>query len=121
MKTFKKFDSYLQISLMIVAALFLLYYQDGKVKEVTMLGCYFFIAGWQFVSVVINLFLPGNNIYLRKWYYFLLAIPIVSVASAMTFKRYVIEFLLVALIAAPLAAVFYAFICYRESRSLSTL
>jgi len=110
LKTFKIFDVLAQLLIIVV---FLV--GSFWANQQWMLTGYFVVGSWQVLSMLIH---QINKWHLqkgsRRWYYHIIAttILIIIITAIIIPSLFMVWFIM--LVAAPIMALFYAFICYRE-------
>ena len=82
-------------------------------------GAYFIVGGWQIVSVIVHFFLPPETRGRQRIIYLWCLATVVSLGLvAIGLDDYIIFYLFGLLIASPLMAIFYAFLCMNEAKAL---
>lgn len=119
MITFKKLETIVQI-IAIFLLIFVLVAFKNRLSMDDFLPAYVVVGIYQLVSTVINALLPFNRSPLtrsplRKVYYGLLALTGISLLIAIKAGDALLAYLLVMLYVTPLMALFYVYICYRET------
>ena len=110
MKTFKHIDLYIQIALIISLTIASLINQDG-----TFLVAYFVVGTWQVVSMLVHHY---NKWHIskagRRYYYHRITAGTILVMALAFLIPYLFIFCYLLLFAAPVMAIYYTAICYRE-------
>jgi hypothetical protein len=114
MMTFKKLETILQ-TIAVLVILFLLAAFQNRFSFDNFIPAYFIMGGYQLLSTLINAFLPFKKSPLRKVYYGLLILIIISGVIFGLAGDQIIGYLFVMLFFTPMMALFYLVICYRES------
>jgi hypothetical protein len=117
MKTFKTIDYIGQIVLLIASVFVVVIF--GLKIDGPGLYMYFFVGGWQLVSMIIHLFIDkAYKIKLRNVYIGLLGLTIfIGVASLAS--DFIIQFFLGLIIWSPVLAIIYVVCCYKELQKIS--
>lgn len=118
MKTFKTIDYIGQIVLLIASVFVVVIF--GLKIDGPGIYTYFFVGGWQVLSLIIHLFIDkAYKIKLRNVYIGLLGLTIfIGVASLAS--DFMIHFLIGLIIWSPVLAIIYVVCCYKELQKMST-
>lgn len=116
MKTFKMYDVYIQIVLIVVVSIlsiiqpsqyFLLsYFVVGTVQIIS--SCTHLLKGWNF-----------NTIHARRYYHWMLIVILVAAAFCFIFNEIIVFYGYFLLLFTPLMAIYYAVICGHELYSMN--
>ena len=117
MKTFKTIDYMGQVALLIVSVFVVVIF--GLKIDGPGIYTYFFVGGWQFISMIIHLFIDSSyKIKLRTLYIGLLGLTMfIGFASLAT--EYIIHFFIGLLFWSPVLAIMYVVCCYKELQKMS--
>ncbi len=111
MKQYKTIDFYGSIILMVAFAIISLIRMDG-----TFIIGYFVVGAWQVVSMIVhtvNKWFTENR-GKRKIYHTIVAVVLVFGFLAVVVKAISMYIMIVMLFAAPVMAIYYTWICYKE-------
>ena len=116
MKTFKMYDAYIQIVLIVVVSIlsiiqpsqyFLLsYFVVGTVQIISC--CTHLLKGWNF-----------NTIHARRYYHWMLIVILIAAAFCFIFNEIIVFYGYFLLLFTPLMAIYYAVICVHELYSIN--
>jgi hypothetical protein len=120
MITFKKAETIIQF-LGILLLIFILVAFNNRLSMDDFLPAYVVVGIYQLVSTVINACLPFRRSPLRKIYYGLLVLIAAGLGIALIAGDAILMYLLVMLFITPALALFYLFICYRETYQMHPL
>jgi hypothetical protein len=115
MKTLKTIDYIVQVVMLITGVLIITVF--GLRIDGPGLSMYFFLGGWQMLSVLFHFFIDKDyKIPLRNVYLVLLgftvAIGIISLAG------FILQYLLGLVLWSPVLAIIYLVCCYKETKKL---
>jgi hypothetical protein len=117
MKTFKTIDYIGQVVLVVMSVFVVVIF--GFKFDGPGLNMYFFVGGWQVLSMIIHLFIDkGYKIRLRNVYIALLGLTVL-VGLASLVSDFIIHFLVGLIVWSPVLAVIYLVCCYKEMQRMS--
>jgi hypothetical protein len=108
MKQFKIIDFWISIGLMVSFAITGIIESVNDFSTTNFLAAYFVVGGWQVISMLVHAFNSWftSNKGTRYYYHWITFISLITMPVGSIY---------ILLFAAPFMAVFYAYLCYRET------